>query len=240
MKYKNSMKATFIKRPNRFIAICKIGAEIIPVHVKNTSRCTELLIEGAEVYVEYVPNKNRKTDYSLIAVKKGNKLFNLDSQVPNEISVDAIAEGVIELPNVKGDITLLKREVTYRTSRFDIYAETSLGEKCFIEVKGVTLEDEGIVKFPGAPTTRGVKHIKELIQATEEGYKTFILFVIQTNDISYLTPYVEMDKKFSELLREAANLGVEVIAYDCHVTENSIEIAYPVEVRLYEEEYDGQ
>lgn len=233
MKYINSIKATFVRRPNRFIAECKIDNEMVIAHVKNTSRCTELLIEGAEVYLEYVPSKKRKTDYSLITVKKDNKLFNLDSQVPNEIASSGIEEGIIQLPGIDGEMTLIKREVTYRNSRFDIYVETSLGEKCFIEVKGVTLEEEGMMKFPGAPTTRGTKHVKELIQAKEEGFKSFVLFIIQTSDASCITPHDKMDKKFSETLREAANCGVEVIAYDCHVTEDSIEIARPVEVRLY-------
>lgn len=232
MKYLNSIKATFIERPNRFIAKCMINNEVVLAHVKNTSRCTELLIEGATVYLEFAPSKNRKTDYSLISVLKRDRLFNLDSQVPNDLAFDGIQKGIITLPNIEGEYTVLKKEVTYKKSRFDIYVETNIGEKCFIEVKGVTLEQNGVVKFPGAPTTRGTKHVLELIEAKKEGYRSFILFVIQVEGIKLLQPFDEMDKKFADALREAYKTGVQIIAYDCHVTEDSIELSQGVKVKL--------
>lgn len=232
MKYMNSIKATFIERPNRFIAKCKIDDEIVIVHVKNTSRCTELLVEGATVYLEYAPSNTRKTDYSLISVLKDTRLFNLDSQVPNELALEGIRNGTIKLPSIKGEYTLLKKEVTFKNSRFDIYAETDIGEKCFIEVKGVTLEHNGVVKFPGAPITRGTKHVLELIEAKKEGFYAFILFIIQVEGIQLLVPYEEMDKKFTNALREADKSGVEIVAYDCCVTKDSIEIAKQVLVKL--------
>lgn len=232
MKYKNSFKATFIERPNRFIAKCKLDDEIVTVHIKNTSRCTELLIQGAEVYLEYNPSKARKTNYSLISVRKGEKLYNLDSQIPNDLAYEGIQGGYIQLPNLNGEISVLKREVTYNNSRFDIYAETTHGDKCFIEVKGVTLEFDGIVKFPGAPTTRGTKHLKELIQAKNEGYRTYVLFIIQVEGISHLEPHDEMDIKFSNMLREAKQSGVEILAYDCKVFIDGIELSKLVEVKI--------
>lgn len=232
MKYLNSIEATFIERTNRFIAKCKINEEIVVVHIKNTSRCTELLVEGATVFLEYAPSKTRKTDYSLITVRKGKRLFNLDSQVPNDLAIDGLKNGKIKLPNITNEFTLLKKEVTYQHSRFDIYAETTDEEKCFIEVKGVTLEQDNIVKFPGAPTTRGTKHVIELMRAKEEGFHTFVLFIIQVEGITRLVPYDEMDKKFTNALRKAYDSGVEVLAYDCIVTNDSIEISKAVEVTL--------
>lgn len=232
MKYKNIINAIFIERPNRFIAVCKIDEKVINVHVKNTSRCTELLVTGAEVFLEYNKSKSRKTDYTLITVKKGEKLFNLDSQIPNILAFNGIKNGTIILPNLNDEIFILKKEVKYKNSRFDIYGETISGIKFFLEVKGVTLEENGEVKFPGAPTIRGTKHVLELIEAKNEGYRSYVLFVIQVEGITYLKLYDEMDKKFAEALRYADKCGVNIIAYDCVVAPNEIEISKKVEVLL--------
>lgn len=232
MKYLNSIRATFIERPNRFIAKCLLGEEMVTAHIKNTSRCTELLIRGAEVYLEYAPNRTRKTDYSLITVKKGEKLFNLDSQIPNELVFQSLKNGTLKLPNIEGEFSVLRKEVTYKNSRFDIYGETIKGEKFFLEVKGVTLEQDGVVMFPGAPTTRGNKHLNELMIANLEGYHSFVLFIIQVEGIKYLKPHDEMDIQFSNSLRKASKSGVGILAYDCIVSTDGIEISQQVEVKL--------
>ena len=162
MNYKKVIKAKFIERPNRFIAYCKINETIEKVHVKNTGRCRELLIPNCTVYLEESDNANRKTKYSLIAVQKGNRLINMDSQVPNKVVQEALINKTIVLPGLDEEISFIKPEKTYGNSRFDIYLETE-NKKAFIEIKGVTLEEDGVVLFPDAKTERGVKHIKELI-----------------------------------------------------------------------------
>lgn len=232
MKYDNIVKAQFVERPNRFIAHCKIENETVIVHVKNTGRCKELLIPGATVYLEYAPSPKRKTDYSLIAVEKDSYLINMDSQAPNYVTLEGLQNNVIQLPNLQGEVTLLKREVKYGNSRFDVYIETELGEKGFIEVKGVTLEEDGTVMFPDAPTARGTKHIYELIQAKEAGYRAYILFIIQMKPVKYFTPNKKMDQAFAEALGEANRKGVEIIAYDCTITRDTMEASSSVEVRL--------
>ena len=232
MNYKTIFEAKFIKRPNRFIAHCKIDEQEVIAHVKNTGRCKELLIIGATVYLEYAPSSTRKTDYSLIAVKKGQYLINIDSQVPNLVAFEAIQNGKIDLPNIDEEFTLVKREVKYKSSRFDLYVETVSGKKAFIEVKGVTLEDNGIVKFPDAPTMRGTKHVYELIEARKEGYEVYLLFVIQLSPVEFFTPNIEMDPGFSQALKSAKEAGVHILAYDCQVTPRSLEIANAVKINL--------
>ena len=231
MKYQNMVKATFIERPNRFIAYCDVAGETIKVHVKNTGRCKELLVPGSTVYLEKAINPNRKTPYSLIAVEKGDLLINMDSQVPNTVIEEALKSDVITLPNLEGPITKIKREQTYGQSRFDFYGETG-AEKFFIEVKGCTLEEHGVVRFPDAPTERGVKHLEELIGAKEAGYKAYVIFVVQMEKALYFTPHEERHPAFAETLRKAAQSGVGVLAYTCKVTPESLEIAAPLEVIL--------
>lgn len=231
MNYKTIVEAKFIERPNRFIAYCEIDKVIEKVHVKNTGRCKELLVPNCTVYLEESDNPNRKTKYSLIAVKKGNRLINMDSQIPNKVVQEALMNKTIELPNLDEEITFIKPEKTYGNSRFDIYLETET-KKAFIEIKGVTLEEENIVLFPDAKTERGVKHIKELIEAKKEGYYTYVIFVVQMKDVRYFTPNRKMHKELADTLIEAENLGVKVLAYDCKVTPNSIEIKDEVKVKL--------
>lgn len=231
MRYKNIVKATFISRPNRFIANVMVDGAPVTVHVKNTGRCRELLVPGATVFLEKSDNPARKTLYDLVAVQKGKRLVNMDSQIPNAAAYEWISAG-----GFKKDVTLLKREVTFGNSRFDLYLEytdeTGKTRKAFVEVKGVTLEDDGVVRFPDAPTERGIKHIHELTECLKEGYEAYLLFVIQMKDVKYFEPDREIHRDFADALREASERGVQVLAYDCEVTENSMEIRDPVEVRL--------
>ncbi len=224
MKYKNIVEGIFVKRPNRFIAEVIVNGKNETVHVKNTGRCRELLIEGAKVILEESDNPKRKTKYSLIAVYKGDKLINMDSQVPNDIFAEAIVDGLIE---EIGEVTFIKREVTYKSSRFDIYYEKD-GKKGFVEVKGVTLENDGVVSFPDAPTERGTKHIMELIDAIENGYETSIAFVVQMDNIKYFTPNYERDKAFCDALYLAKEKGVNIMVYECVVSEDSIKVSKKV------------
>jgi len=229
MVYKNIVEGIFIKRPNRFVAHVLINGKEEIVHVKNTGRCKELLVPGAKVILEdCLHHKNRKTRYSLIAVWKGHMLVNMDSQVPNDVVFEALKEGKIEGLE---DLTMIKREVAFGNSRYDIYFE-SKNEKGFIEVKGVTLEINGISMFPDAPTERGTRHILELTEAVKEGYKGVVLFLIQMKGPTVFQPNWEMDISFSQAIRFAYDNGVNVLAYDSIVTENSIVLGKQVKVDL--------
>lgn len=228
MKYKEVVDAVFLRRPNRFIAQVIIDGKNEIAHVKNTGRCREILREGAQVVLERAENNNRRTAYSLICGYKGNTLINIDSQVPNAVVYEGVRDKKVEeLSNVHK----LKREVFYGNSRFDIYYETS-SEKGFIEVKGVTLEKDGVAMFPDAPTERGTKHINEMVKAVEEGYKGYIFFLIQMKGIRYFTPHKEMDEKFASALKTAQKKWVNIIAYDSYVTENEITIGDEIKVLL--------
>ena len=229
MMYKKIVDGIFIKRPNRFIAHVLINGEEEIAHVKNTGRCKELLIPGAKVVLEDCSHiKDRKTKYSLIAVWKGNMLVNMDSQVPNRVVFEALKENKIEGLE---DLIHIEREVTYGNSRYDIYFE-SKKEKGFIEVKGVTLEIDGISMFPDAPTERGRKHVLELIEAVKDGYKGVVLFLIQMKGPRKFRPNWEMDGKFSQAVRLAYENGVNILAYDSIVTENNITLGEKRKVDL--------
>ncbi|MEG0855619.1 MAG: DNA/RNA nuclease SfsA [Terrisporobacter sp.] len=231
MKYNKMVKAKFIERPNRFVAYCEIDGEIEKIHVKNTGRCKELLVPGCEVYLEESNNPNRQTKYSLIAVKKGERLINMDSQVTNKMVYESLKDKLLVLPGFDEEMTLIKPEKTYGNSRFDIYLEGET-KKAFIEIKGCTLEIDNVVKFPDAKTERGVKHVKELIKAREEGYLAYIILVIQMDDVLYFTPNVDMHKEFADVLKEADEKGVKVLAYDSIVEVDSIKLNKPVKVVL--------
>lgn len=229
MIYKKVIEGIFIKRPNRFIAQVIINGIEETVHVKNTGRCKELLVPGAKVILEDCShNTNRKTRYSLIAVWKGNMLVNMDSQVPNAVVYEALKENKILTLE---DLTSLKREVTFGNSRFDIYFE-SKEQKGFIEVKGVTLEDNSISMFPDAPTERGTKHVLEMIDAVREGYRGIIFFLIQMKGPKVFKLNWEMDRNFSQTVKLASENGVDILAYDSIVAENSIYIGEPVQIDL--------
>lgn len=227
MKYKNVITGKFKSRPNRFIAMVEIDGKIEKCHVKNTGRCKELLLPDAEVYLEKGDNPNRKTAYDLVGVKKGERMINMDSQAPNK----AVKEWLEKEVYFK-HITYLKPECKYGNSRIDFYLETAEGRKIFIEVKGVTLEENGIARFPDAPTERGIKHIQELQEAVTDGYEAYILFVIQMKEILHFEPNDRTHKAFGDALREAAEHGVGVLAYECVVTRESMCLDEAVRVYL--------
>lgn len=229
MRYKNIVKGEFISRPNRFIANVKIDGEIYKCHVKNTGRCRELLVPGCEVWLEHCKSENRKTEYSLITVNKNGKLINMDSQAPNNAAEEWIKGGGL-IP----DIQLLKREQKWGDSRFDFYFETE-NEKAYAEVKGVTLEENGVVMFPDAPTERGVKHVKELCRLKEEGFGAYLIFVIQMKNVKYFTPNIKTHREFAEALWQAEKAGVSIVAADCFVTPDTMEIRDRVKVILRDE-----
>ncbi|MGN0538604.1 MAG: DNA/RNA nuclease SfsA [Candidatus Fimenecus sp.] len=224
MKYNNIVKGHFIDRPNRFIANCYINGKTEVCHVKNTGRCKELLVKGATVYLQKSDNPSRKTQYDLIAVQKGERLINMDSQFVNSVALEYI-------PCLFDNIKFIKPEYTYGNSRFDIYLENET-DKIFVEVKGVTLENGGVTAFPDAPTVRGVKHLKELQKAVKEGYKSFVLFVIQMNDVKYFEPNRKTHPEFADELKKAAENGVNLLAFDCKVKPDSIEIDKRVPIKL--------
>ncbi|MBQ2802500.1 MAG: DNA/RNA nuclease SfsA, partial [Lachnospiraceae bacterium] len=226
MKYQHIVQAEFIDRPNRFIARVKINGREETVHVKNTGRCKELLIRGAVVYLEKSNNPKRATLYDLVSVEKGKRLINMDSQAPNKV-----VEEWLWKKELFPDLILVRPETKYGNSRFDFYVETK-NEKIFIEVKGVTLEEDGIVRFPDAPSDRAVKHVEELIQARKDGYRVFVLFVIQMSGVRYFTPNRVTHKAFAEALEKASDAGVEILAYDCLVKKDSLEINQSVPVQL--------
>ena len=225
MNYPNMIPGRFLSRPNRFIAHVEIAGKEEIVHVKNTGRCRELLRPGAEVWCQESQNPNRKTKFDLITVRKGDRLINMDSQAPNIAAGEWLRSGGL------GEIANLKAETFHGDSRFDFSFEKD-GKQCFLEVKGVTLEDDGICAFPDAPTERGVKHLKGLTKLARDGFGAYVLFVIQMPDVKYLHPNDKTDPAFGAALREAAENGVTVLAMDCGVTEDTMEIRLPVLVKL--------
>ena len=225
MKYANMTPGIFLARPNRFIAHVEIQGEPEIVHVKNTGRCRELLPVGAEVWCQKSDNPNRKTKYDLITVKKGSRLINMDSQAPNLAAKEWLASGGL------GQIENLHAETKHGDSRFD-FSFVKDGKTCFLEVKGVTLETDGICAFPDAPTERGAKHLRGLTEASRAGYGAYVLFVIQMVDVKYLHPNDATDPEFGKALREAAANGVQVLAVDCNVTTDEMNIRNFVPVEL--------
>ena len=225
MEYSRMIPGHFLSRPNRFIAHVEIGGEAQVVHVKNTGRCRELLTPGATVWCQESDNPNRKTKFDLIAVQKGDRLINMDSQAPNIAAGEWLRSGRL------GELQNLKAESFYGDSRFD-FSFAKDGRQCFLEVKGVTLETDGVCAFPDAPTERGVKHLKGLTKLVREGFGAYVLFVIQMPDVKYLHPNDTTDPAFGAALREAAEAGVQVLAMDCAVTESTMELRLPVLVKL--------
>lgn len=225
MRYGKMVEGIFLARPNRFIAHVEIDGTMEVCHVKNTGRCRELLPEGARVWCLDAQSPSRKTRYDLIAVRKGERLINMDSQAPNAAAREWLEAGGL------GEIENLKAECKWGDSRFD-FAFTKNGKQCFLEVKGVTLEKDGVCAFPDAPTERGAKHLRELAKLAEAGYGTYVLFVIQMEGVKYLHPNDATDKPFGDALRSAEKAGVEILAYDCKITADSMEINEKVEVKL--------
>lgn len=224
MYYEKVVRGSFLRRPNRFVAHVEIAGEEVVCHVKNTGRCRELLVPGAEVFLEKSANPNRKTAYDLIAVRKGELLINMDAQAPNRVFAEFARS---DMPGV----VRVKPEYTYGQSRLDFCLETEEGLH-LVEVKGVTLEENGHARFPDAPTERGVKHIRELVRAVEEGHRASAVFVIQMERVTDFAPNDDTHPAFGEALRAAAAAGVEVLALRCHVTPDSLTIWDSVPVKL--------
>ena len=226
MQYPNICAGIFKSRPNRFIAEVEINGTVERCHVKNTGRCRELLTPDAAVYLNRADNPNRKTNFDLIAVEKGNLLINMDAQAPNAVFGECVRKGAF-----LSDLTLIRPEFRHGDSRFDFYLEQ--GEtRHLVEVKGVTLEENGVAKFPDAPTERGVKHIKGLIAAQAEGFISWIVFVIQMEGMICFRPNAATHPQFGETLRIAQNAGVHIQALECHVTPDTLEIVRPVPIQL--------
>ena len=225
MRYSDMIPGRFLSRPNRFIAHVEIQGREEVCHVKNTGRCRELLPVGAEVWCHHARNPARKTQYALITVKKGERLINMDSQAPNAAAREWLLAGGL------GPLEDLRQEVFHGDSRYD-FAFKLQGMPCLLEVKGVTLEQDGICAFPDAPTQRGARHLRGLTEAVKAGYGAYVLFVIQMADVRYLHPNDKTDPAFGEALREAAAAGVQILAMDCAVTPDSMVIRRPVPVKL--------
>ena len=217
VEYGKMVPGMFLARPNRFVAHVQIGGGVEICHVKNTGRCRELLPVGAKVWCCESDNPARKTRFDLITVQKGERMINMDSQAPNVAAREWLLAGGL------GEITDLRPETVHGDSRFD-FSFTKDGKRCFLEVKGVTLENEGVCAFPDAPTERGSKHLRGLIRAVEEGHGAYVLFVVQMEDVRYLHPNDKTDPAFGQALRDAAAAGVEVLAMECKVTPDSMVI----------------
>mgnify|MGYP000009905237 FL=1 len=225
MKYGEMIPGRFCTRPNRFVAHVELKGQEEICHVKNTGRCRELLLPGARGWCRFDGNPERKTHYDLIAVEKAGRLINMDSQAPNQTAAEWLSAGGL------GEVEALWREWTHGDSRFD-FSFLQGGRRCFLEVKGVTLEEDGVVRFPEAPTLRGTKHLLGLAQAAAAGYGAYVLFVIQMGNVKYFAPNDRTDPAFGAALRKAAASGVQILAMDCIVTPDSMALDRPVPVHL--------
>ena len=233
MKYSNITTGIFVSRPNRFLAHVLVDGVDTLCHVKNTGRCRELLQPGARLILQHHDNPARRTAYSVIGVYKGDVLINMDSQAPNQAAYEWVLTGA---DGIFGNIVEVKREKTYGNSRFDLYLESvdedGVLHRTFMEVKGVTLEQDGVARFPDAPTERGVKHVEELAVCLRDGYEAAILFVIQMKGICRWEPNWVTHEAFGEALCHAQEAGVRLLAYDCLITEDSMQIDLPLPIRL--------
>lgn len=230
MTYENISPAVFLARPNRFVAHVRMGQQTVVCHVKNTGRCRELLVPGAAIFLTESANPARKTKYDLVAVEKetprGKLLINMDAQAPNRVFAEWAAGG-----GFRPGLTLLRPETTFGNSRFDFYWEDS-EKRGFVEVKGVTLEEDGVARFPDAPTERGVKHLEELIRAKEAGYEAAVCFIVQMSPMRWVEPNDATHPAFGEALRRAAAAGVEILALECAVQPDALTVKGPIPVRL--------
>ncbi|MGI5959045.1 MAG: DNA/RNA nuclease SfsA [Massiliimalia sp.] len=226
MEYQHIRQAVFLRRPNRFIAHILIDGKEQLCHVKNTGRCAELLIPNRTIYVQQHNDSARKTQFSLIAVQKGERLINMDSQIPNRVVEEWLRKG-----GLGKELTLLRPETKWGNSRFDFYGETETS-RFFMEVKGVTLEEDGIVRFPDAPTQRGIKHLEELCLCVKEGYEAYALFLIQMKGVRWFEPNWKTHADFGTAMEKAKKAGVHLLAMDCNVTPEHISAGDFVEIRL--------
>lgn len=226
MQYQGVETAVFLSRPGRFLVEVMRSGQTEICHLKNTGRCKELLLPGTEVYLAEAANKNRKTKYDLIAVRKGETIVNIDSQMPNHVVKEWLKKKLLFR-----HLKMIKPEMKYGNSRFDFFLEAD-GCQIFMEVKGVTLADGEIARFPDAPTERGVKHIEELIACKQAGYEAYIIFVIQMKGVTIFEPNDQMQKALGDALRKAHHAGVHILAYDCQVSADSITLDSEIEIRL--------
>ncbi len=224
MTYHHIVPGIFRLRPNRFIAHVETAEGLEICHVKNTGRCRELLVDGATVYLEESGNPARKTRFDLVAVKKGPLLINMDSQAPNKVAAEY-------MPALLPGLRLLRPETRFGSSRFDFYAETA-EERWFVEVQGVTLEQDGLALFPDAPTARGARHLRELCACVRQGYRACVLFVVQMEGVKTFSPNRETDPEFALALAEAAACGVRVEAIGCRVTPETLTPGESVNVKF--------
>lgn len=236
MKYENVYKGFFIERLHRFGAMVTIDGKEEYVHVKNTGRCKELLTQGAIVYLEKSDNPERKTRYSIISTLKNGNMFNIDSQAPNTVVYEALIQGQIQKMT---DLKTIKRETVYGNSRFDISFQRNNGNMGFIEIKGVTLDNDGVAMFPDAPTKRGVKHLNELMESIKQGYEAFVFFLLQYSPADVFMPNSKTDPLFAETLVSAHEAGVNIMVYDSVVKVNEIRLGKPIvlapELHLFKE-----
>lgn len=232
MQYGNIIRGRFLERENRFIAYVSLNGCREKVHVKNTGRCRELLVPGAVVYLTKSNNPKRSTVYDLVSVEKEGRIFNIDSQAPNQVVYEWLKQG--GLSGQIGEALEIRPETKFQNSRFDFYVETEK-EKIFLEVKGVTLEENGILRFPDAPSQRAVKHVEELISAKKAGYRVFVMFVIQMEGAELFMPNQELQPEFAEALARAKGEGVEILAYDCQVAADTLNIKKPIQIKVGED-----
>lgn len=224
---KDVVCAEFINRPNRFQAYVKLNGEAIMVHVPNTGRCKEILVSGCKVILRKEDGETRKTQYDLIAAYKGEKIINIDSQIPNKVVNEALSLGKIE-PLRK--FPIIEKEKTFGNSRFDFKLSDFNGSIYYLEVKGVTFEEEGNSKFPDAPTERGRKHLLELVEAKRKGFGAGVIFLVQMEGMKSFSPYDGMDESFGEALRYAKKNNVDIFAYECNVGEKYITLSKALEI----------
>ena len=229
MEYRQVVAGKFLRRPNRFVAFCAVEGQEVKCHVPNTGRCRELLIPGRRVYLAVSDNPNRATRYSLVAVDKEGLLVNMDSGAPNRAVEETILS--LALPGM-APLAGYRREARFRQSRFDFFLWDEAGREAYLEVKGVTLFEGAAARFPDAPTERGIKHLRGLMRAVQEGYEAAAVFVIQMKQAQALSPNDETQSAFGQALREAARAGVALYAYDCQVTLDHLSIDAPVPIEL--------
>lgn len=230
MRYENMIEARFVSRPNRFIAYCDYEGTMVTAHVRNTGRCRELLLPGATVFLGKAKEPSRKTQFSLITVVKNGRYVNIDSTAPNKVFCEALKKNPSLLEEL-GPVTLIRSEARFENSRFDFYLEAG-PEKAFVEVKGVTLEENNLALFPDAPTERGIKHMKELIKARAEGYGAYIIFIVQMKGVSSFSPNIKTHPQFGKVLKEAQETGVSVLCFDCNVGKNYLSFGDPIPVEI--------
>ncbi len=229
MKYQQVLAARFLERPNRFIARCLVEGQEVTAHVPNTGRCRELLPPGAQVYLEYRPSPGRKTQYTLVAVDKNGLLINMDSQAPNRVTEEALRSGFLQVTQAPAD--RVRREVPFGSSRLDFLVEAG-EERALVEVKGVTLEEAGEVRFPDAPTLRGLRHLEELGEAVRQGWTAYVLFVVQMARADHFVPNNAAQPEFGQALRAAREQGVRLSARLCRVTPEELTLGEEIPIFL--------